>query len=84
MENRIDELYSVVEFIDDQRLGPAYRFFNQHRSVNEDGRVTAIENLDQLRQRIAPILLRRTRAEVLGELPPRTTQIVRVPAKTNR
>ena len=81
MENRIDELYSVVEFIDDQRLGPAYRFFNQHRSVNEDGRVTAIENLDQLRQRIAPILLRRTRAEVLGELPPRTTQIVRVPAK---
>ncbi|MEM0964538.1 MAG: DEAD/DEAH box helicase [Verrucomicrobiota bacterium] len=81
MENRIDELYSVVEFIDDQRLGPAYRFFNQHRSVNEDGRVTAIENLDQLRKRIAPILLRRTRAEVLGELPPRTTQIVRIPAK---
>lgn len=80
MENRIDELYSVVEFIDDQRLGPAYRFFNQHRSVNEEGRVTAIENLDQLRQRIAPILLRRTRTEVLGELPPRTTQIVRIPA----
>ncbi len=80
MENRIDELYSVVEFIDDRRLGPAYRFFNQHRAVNEDGRVTAIENLDQLRQRVAPILLRRTRDAVLGELPPRTTQIVRIPA----
>lgn len=80
MENRIDELYSVVDFIDDRRLGPAYRFFNQHRSVNEDGRVTAIENLDQLRQRVAPILLRRTREAVLGELPPRTTQIVRIPA----
>lgn len=80
MENRIDELYSVVDFIDDRRLGPAYRFFNQHRSVNEDGRVTAIENLDQLRQRVAPILLRRTRDAVLGELPPRTTQIVRIPA----
>lgn len=80
MENRIDELYSVVDFIDDRRLGPAYRFFNQHRSVNEDGRVTAIENLDQLRRRVAPILLRRTRDAVLGELPPRTTQIVRIPA----
>jgi SNF2 family DNA or RNA helicase len=27
LENRIDELYSIVEFIDDQRLGPDFRFY---------------------------------------------------------
>jgi len=80
MENRIDELFSVVEFIDDRRLGPAYRFFNQHRMVDESGRVLGFENLDQLRARLAPILLRRTRANVLGELPPRTTNLIRIPA----
>lgn len=80
MENRLDELFSVVEFIDDRRLGPAYRFFNQHRVVDESGRVLGIEKLDELRERLAPILLRRTRAKVLGELPPRTTHLVRVPA----
>ncbi|MGB5748844.1 MAG: SNF2-related protein, partial [Desulfobacterales bacterium] len=31
LENRIDELFSVVEFVDDRRLGPAFRFFNRHK-----------------------------------------------------
>src|SRR5271165_1516078 len=29
LENRLDDLFSVVEFIDDRRLGPAFRFFNR-------------------------------------------------------
>lgn len=78
LENRLDELFSVVEFIDDRRLGPAYRFFNQHRIVNEKGKVLGFQKLDELRQRIAPILLRRTRDSVLKQLPPRTTQVVRI------
>lgn len=78
LENRLDELFSVVEFIDDRRLGPAYRFFNQHRVVDERGKVLGFQKLDELRERIAPILLRRTRDSVLKQLPPRTTQVVRI------
>lgn len=78
MENRLDELYSVVEFIDDRRLGPAYRFFSKHRVVNADGKVTGFRKLDELRAHIEPIILRRTRDSVLGQLPPRTTQFIRV------
>lgn len=78
MENRLDELYSVVEFIDDRRLGPAYRFFSKHRMVNQTGKVTGFRKLDELREHIEPILLRRTRDSVLGQLPPRTTQFIRV------
>jgi len=79
LENRLDELYSVIEFIDDRRLGPAYRFFSKHRVVNEDGKVTGFRKLDELRTHIQPILLRRTRDGVLGELPPRRTQFIRIP-----
>ncbi|MCC7474724.1 MAG: DEAD/DEAH box helicase [Pirellulales bacterium] len=78
MENRIDDLYSVVQFVDDRRLGPAFRFFNRHRVTDEKGKVLGYKNLDQLRQHLAPILLRRTREQVLNQLPDRTTEIVRI------
>ena len=78
LENRLDELFSVVEFIDDRRLGPAFRFFNRHRVVDEKGKVLGYKNLAELRERLAPILLRRTRASVMRDLPPRSTEFVRI------
>lgn len=78
LENRLDELYSVVQFVDDRRLGPAFRFFNRHRIIDEKGKVLGYKNLDQLRQHLQPVLLRRTRDEVLTQLPERTTEIVRI------
>jgi SNF2 family DNA or RNA helicase len=78
LENRLDELYSVVEFVDDRRLGPAFRFFHNHRVANEGGRILGYDNLAELRAALEPVLLRRTRAAVLQELPPRSTEVVRV------
>ena len=79
LENRLDELYSVVQFIDDRRLAPAFRFFNRHRVVDERGKVLGYKNLAELRERLKPVLLRRTRQSVMQQLPPRTTEIVRIP-----
>jgi SNF2 family DNA or RNA helicase len=79
LENRLDELFSVVEFIDDRRLGPAFRFYNRHRIADEKGRVLGYKNLDELRERLKPVLIRRTRKKVMKELPPRTTEIRRIP-----
>jgi len=78
LENRLDDLYSVVEFIDDRRLGPAYRFIHRHRVAASSGKVLGYKNLDALRESLKPVLLRRTRASVALDLPPRTTEIVRV------
>ncbi len=78
LENRLEELYTVVGFVDNQRLGPAYRFFHRHRVVNEVGKIAGYKNLDQLREMLKPILLRRTRQTVMQDLPERTTEIVRV------
>ncbi len=80
LENRLDELYSVVQFIDDRRLGPGFRFFHRHRVVDDSGKVLGYKNLDVLRENLKPILLRRTRAAVLKQLPERTTDIIRIPA----
>jgi ERCC4-related helicase len=78
LENRLDELYSVVQFIDDRRLGPAFRFYNRHRVVDEKGKVLGYKNLSELRENLKPVLLRRTRASVKQQLPARTNEIVRI------
>ena len=44
-------------------------------SLTRKGKVLGYKNLDELRERLQPILLRRTRESVLEELPPRTTEI---------
>ena len=78
LENRLDDLFSVVEFIDDRRPGPAFRFFNRHRVVDDKGKVLGYKSLGELRKNLEPILLRRTRESVMRELPPRTTEILRI------
>ena len=79
LENRLDDLFSIVEFIDDEKLGPAFRFFNKHRIVDKKGKVVGYEGLDELREKLKPVLLRRTRDLVMKQLPPRTMEIVRIP-----
>ncbi len=78
LENRLDDLYSIVQFIDDRRLGPAFRFYNRHRVVDEKGKVLGYKNLSELRENLKPVLLRRTRESVRQQLPKRTNEIVRI------
>ena len=79
LENRLDELYSVVQFIDARRLGPAFRFFHRHRVVDEKGKVLGYKNLGDLRKRLEGVMLRRTRAGVMKQLPPKNVEILRIP-----
>jgi SNF2 family DNA or RNA helicase len=76
LENRLEELYSIVQFVDDRRLGPAFQFLHDHRVIDDKGNLKGYRNLDRIRERLAPILLRRTRAEVLSQLPARTDTTV--------
>jgi hypothetical protein len=79
LENRLDDLHSVVAFIDPHRLGPSFRFLHRHQRRDEDGKLLGFKNLHDLRERLRPILLRRTRESVRLELPSRTVEIVRIP-----
>src|SRR5712671_4924160 len=79
LENKLEELYSVVEFVDGRRLGPAFRFLHEHRVEDEKGHLLGYRGLDRIHDQLAPVLLRRTRQEVLKDLPPRTDQVFHVP-----
>jgi superfamily II DNA or RNA helicase len=80
MENRIDELASIVEWVDDMALEPKWRLGAFH-SIRADGRreVVGARNLDTIRDRLRHCMTRRIRQEVLDQLPPRTD--TRVPVE---
>ena len=78
LENKLEELYSVVEFVDGRSLGPAFLFLKEHRMEDDNGRLLGYRGLEQIHKQLEPILLRRTRKEVLPELPKRTDQIFHV------
>jgi superfamily II DNA or RNA helicase len=80
MENRLDELASILEWVDPLALEPVWRLGPWHSTLI-DGRneVGGARNLDTLRARLEPCMLRRVRREVLEQLPARTD--TRVPVE---
>ena len=79
LENRLEELVSIVEFVDRHRLGPTFRFLDHHQVRDEAGKVVGYRNLDDVGRTLAPILLRRQKGEVLRELPARLEKRFFVP-----
>ncbi len=72
LENRLEELVSIVQFIDQHRLGPTYQFLHEHQVREpETGRVVGYKDLDRISQTLSPVLLRRRKKEVLTQLPER-------------
>ena len=73
MENRLDELASIVEWVDDLALEPKWRLAAWHTTpVDGKTEIGGARNLDTLRTRLATCMVRRVRQEVLSQLPART------------
>ena len=71
LENRLEELVSIVQFVDRYRLGPTWRLRHEHQTLDEAGRVIGYRRLDRIGKTLEPVLLRRRKTEVLSQLPPR-------------
>ncbi len=79
LENRLEELISIVQLVDQYRLGPTWRLLHEHQQVDDTGRVIGYRDLDRIGTTLAPILLRRRKAEVLTQLPERVDKTLFVP-----
>ncbi len=79
IENRLDDLHSLMDFLDPAILGPLFRLNRDYYSFDAKGRPVGYRNLDKLRERVAPYLLRRRQAEVETELPDRVDRTHLVP-----
>ncbi|HBI45741.1 MAG TPA: helicase SNF2 [Planctomycetales bacterium] len=79
LENRLEELVSIVQFVDQHRLGPTFRFLADHQIHDEFGKVVGYRNLDHIGKTLEPILIRRRKDQVAKQLPERLDKHFFVP-----
>lgn len=79
LENRLEDLYSLLQVIDPRVLGPLWRYLVDFHITDERGKVLGYRNLSELRRRLAPVMLRRDRSLVRDQLPERMVTRVDVP-----
>ncbi len=79
LENRIDETYSIVEYLDPEIFGPLFRFNRDFYELDERGRPEGYKNLDEMHRRLSGVMLRRRKRDVEDELPDRTQKTFFVP-----
>ncbi len=71
IENKLIDLYSIVQFVDPDYLTPLWEFSYQYcyfDSINKN-KITGYYNLQELSARLKTILIRREKRKVLKELP---------------
>jgi superfamily II DNA or RNA helicase len=76
VENRLADLWSIMNLVNPGLLGNATRFAERFGNPIERQRSEAARG--RLRRLVSPFLLRRTKAQVLSDLPPRTEIVHRV------
>jgi SNF2-related domain/Helicase conserved C-terminal domain len=79
LENKLEELISIVQFVDQHRLGPTWKLLHDHQVKDEAGRVTGYTGLEKIGQTLGPVMIRRRKSQVLQQLPSRTDQNLLVP-----
>lgn len=72
LENKLDELYSIVEFVDNFRLAPYYLFKDKHIITDETGKVLGYKNLNDIGKKLSDILIRRRKKDVKLQMPERS------------
>jgi SNF2 family DNA or RNA helicase len=76
VENRLAELWSIMRFVNPGLLGTIARFNERFAAPIE--RDKDREAMHTLRRLISPFLLRRTKTQVLQELPQRTELVIKI------
>ncbi len=79
LENKLEELYSVAELVNQFALSPYYLFKDRYVMVDEKGSTVGYRNLNELGQRIKAFLIRRRKRDVKLQMPERQDKLLFVP-----
>ncbi len=74
LENKLEDVYSIVQFLDPYLLSPLWRFAADHfmLSRRKKGQILGYRNLDRLHETLKSIVIRRRKEDVLKDLPEQT------------
>ena len=69
LENRLEDLYSLLQLVDPRVLGPLWRFRHEHQVAGDASTPASVRGLADLRRRLTQVILRRDRSLVADQLP---------------
>lgn len=71
LENKLEDVYSIVQFLDPNHFAPLWKFAADYFMLSREkkGSILGYRNLDQLHEHLKPIVIRRRKEEVLEDLP---------------
>lgn len=76
LENKLDELFSIVEFVDQYALSPYYKFRDDHIVTEETGYIIGYKNLNDISRKLSNVLIRRKKKDVRLQMPKRTDSTI--------
>jgi SNF2 family DNA or RNA helicase len=76
IENRPEELFSIMEFVDPEVLGPFQKFDRTFIVRNHWGRPTRYRNLPLLHEAMADVMYRKSRKDVADQFPRINTAVI--------
>jgi len=75
LENKLEDVYSIVQFLEPTMLAPLWKFAADHFLLSRTGKgkILGYHNLEKLHQRLQQVAIRRRKEQVLAELPRQIT-----------
>jgi len=71
MENKLEDIYSIVQFLDPFLLTPLWEFAGDHFLIprKKKSSIAGYQNLDKLKEKLKDLVIRRKKEDVLKDLP---------------
>jgi len=76
LENKLEDLYSIIQIVDQYKLPPLYQFLDRYRITSDTGQVTGYQNLKEIGEKLSDCMIRRVKKEMLVEMPERMDRIL--------
>jgi SNF2 family DNA or RNA helicase len=84
LENKLEELYSIVQFVDPFALGPFWKYMSEYKIVDEVGKIKGYKDLDKIGEKLVDTMIRRRKKDVLLQLPKRMDKVLFVSVTTEQ
>ncbi len=79
LENKLEELYSIVQFVNPFVLGPFWKYMSEYRIEDELGKIKGYKDLNLIGEKLSDTMIRRRKKDVLLQLPKRMDKVLYVP-----
>jgi SNF2 family DNA or RNA helicase len=78
LNNTPEDVWSIMDWVQPGLLGTNYQFMQEYTSKDAYGGVGGYKNLNRLKEKLEPYMIRRLKVDVLDELPPKLFETIYV------